>query len=478
MRFSRPFAVTASVALVCVLSVQDASGQGLFRRLRERIGNAAGTGNAPAANPTPRLPARPIPSASSEASARQSVEQANRPLAENTSNLPSARYRLPGQPDVAPSNRYSPVRPAGGTNTSSGFGRSILAPLDGDLDESLEGDVDKDLNGAASSARLSNAASLGIKGIAANPGYPGVRVTEILPHSETISAGLRVGDYIFAIDERPTPTVPQLADEVSARRPGDKVRLRIGRQGRVFEIDVPLVTSPAVVASPTAQVSFNEARRFDPSERFSPPPVPSLPSPAATVNQSDRQLGAQVINLSGRRGVRIESIDEGGPADSAGFRIGDEIVAVDGNLVSDARTLRRLLASLPQESVEVRFIRGDRLVNETVDFAASLASPSRASSPESDTSQSVDSPPVASTPLDGIGAVLGVWLASGAEAKSSKEAAKANEGDFDSVLELPPPESATKVAPANEPKADPKKIRDEIESLKEKLKRLEAELEK
>jgi len=59
---------------------------------------------------------------------------------------------------------------------------------------------------------------------------------------------------------------------------------------------------------------------------------------------------AQSLNLKDSRGVLVSGVDPGMPADKAGIREGDVIIAVNGSHVDDSNTLRNRIASTPPGS--------------------------------------------------------------------------------------------------------------------------------
>jgi len=56
---------------------------------------------------------------------------------------------------------------------------------------------------------------------------------------------------------------------------------------------------------------------------------------------------AQSLNLKDSRGVLVDSVDAGSPAEKAGVRVGDVITAVNGARTDDGNTLRNHIAATP-----------------------------------------------------------------------------------------------------------------------------------
>ncbi len=76
------------------------------------------------------------------------------------------------------------------------------------------------------------------------------------------------------------------------------------------------------------------------------------------------------FNLSDDSGVLVGDVVEEGPADKAGIRRGDVIVAFGGRDVKDARQLRNLVAgSAPGRETSVKLIRGGKIMTVDVKIA-------------------------------------------------------------------------------------------------------------
>jgi S1-C subfamily serine protease len=73
------------------------------------------------------------------------------------------------------------------------------------------------------------------------------------------------------------------------------------------------------------------------------------------------------FDLPADSGVRIESVERGSPAASAGLARGDVIVAIDGTAVRNIDTLQRLLgADVIARRIEVLVVRRDRTLTVAV----------------------------------------------------------------------------------------------------------------
>ncbi|MEL6109560.1 MAG: PDZ domain-containing protein [Planctomycetota bacterium] len=400
-----------AVFAFCALA-PECQGQGLIQRLRDRIrGAAQATPNA--------LPARPIPSPTDGAAAGP------------TSNYRSRVVPIPAEVD---GNRASgrDVRQAGAeqeldeARLQSGFGASILArpPL-------------------TSVAQP----SIGIQGVNANPGYPGVEVRRFDPISKADEAGLQTGDFIFAVDGIATPNTKVLVDQVSKYKPGETIRLRIGRDGQVSDIVVPLVARQTSKAPPTEALS----------------PAPRTVQPVVT--QELRQLGVEFEDLAGSRGARVVAIESGSAAANSGLQVDDRIVAIDNRLVTGSRALMSQLSRLQNDAAELRVVRGQQLLQVELSLRGTNGPDSIENQNESGT-PTLAAPRPESAPSGSMFGGLGAALGGVFGAEKPTEPASADDKD---ALALPDPVDQSKQADDS--------VRDEIAALKERLKELESKLE-
>jgi serine protease DegQ len=76
---------------------------------------------------------------------------------------------------------------------------------------------------------------------------------------------------------------------------------------------------------------------------------------------------AQSLKLSAVRGVLITQVERGSPADTAGIKPGDILVAVNDRAVADTTTMLNLIASLqPGQQAAIRLTRNQAGIDLSV----------------------------------------------------------------------------------------------------------------
>lgn len=68
----------------------------------------------------------------------------------------------------------------------------------------------------------------------------GVYIDSIMVNSAAEKGGLKKGDVITAIDDEKTNSSPQLQEIIAVHRPGDKIKLKVDRQGKTIDLTVTL----------------------------------------------------------------------------------------------------------------------------------------------------------------------------------------------------------------------------------------------
>jgi len=166
----------------------------------------------------------------------------------------------------------------------------------------------------------------------------GALVVDVTSGSPAERAGLQAGDVITAVDGQPVDTENDLADRITAHKPGDTVSLTVERPGEEpREVTVELGAQPEdeslaylglrYVPSPRLGTG---GREWLPFERFRDLPFDELP-----FSFPDGDLA----------GVVVQHVVEDSPALAAGLKAGDVITALDGEPVESAQALTESIAA-------------------------------------------------------------------------------------------------------------------------------------
>lgn len=171
------------------------------------------------------------------------------------------------------------------------------------------------------------------------PGEYGVLVMEVAEESPAAKAGIRENDVIIEFNGIRVEGEVQFGRLVRETPPGRTVPVKIVRDGKTQEIKVTLGSRRPIAIGPDF--------RFDlriPEIRI-PPIVVQLGGYSllgVRVQDLTEQLG-EYFGVPEGRGVLVTFVRAGSPAERAGLRAGDVIIAVDDTDVRNVREFTRVL---------------------------------------------------------------------------------------------------------------------------------------
>ncbi|MFC6124176.1 serine endoprotease DegQ [Citrobacter bitternis] len=160
----------------------------------------------------------------------------------------------------------------------------------------------------------------------------GAFVSEVLPNSGSAKAGIKSGDVIVSLNDKPLNSFAELRSRIATTEPGAKVKLGILRDGKPQDIEVTLDKSTSSSAS---------------AELISPT--------LQGASLSDGQL------KDGTKGINIENVEKGSAAAQAGLHKDDVIIGINRTQVQSIAELRKVLETKPSV-IALQIIRG----NETL----------------------------------------------------------------------------------------------------------------
>jgi serine protease Do len=162
------------------------------------------------------------------------------------------------------------------------------------------------------------------------------------PKGPAEEAGVKPGDVVVAVDDRPVADNGDLSRYIASHPPGTKVHLKILRDGAEKTLAVTLGTFP------------DENQQADEGEK-----------------EGKAQLGMTLRNLSpdlaerlelprGTKGVVVMDVEAGEAAEEAGLQRGDVIVSVNGAPVEGVDTFEAEVAKAKSEGLaRLRVRRGN-----------------------------------------------------------------------------------------------------------------------
>ena len=157
----------------------------------------------------------------------------------------------------------------------------------------------------------------------------GAFVSEVLPNSGSAKAGVKSGDVIVSLNDKPLSSFAELRSRIATTEPGAKVKLGLIREGKPLTVEVTLDKSTSSSAS---------AEQISPALQGAP--------------LSDGQL------KNGTKGISVTTVEKSSPAAQAGLHQDDVIVGVNRTRVQSIAEMRKVLESKPAV-IALQIIRGN-----------------------------------------------------------------------------------------------------------------------
>ena len=180
----------------------------------------------------------------------------------------------------------------------------------------------------------------------------------------------RPGQSQVYVDDEPVGSTSQQGRLKLTRLAAGDHRVRISLSGyQDHEETVTLTAGEVTTVAATLQQPA--------APQVSPPPLPPPTEETPTVNPGQAgYLGVQAMpqQPAGARGVVISGVMPGGPADQAGLKTYDTILAVNGQQVTTPQELRGALAGHQAgEVVQITWYNGSTNVTRQIRLAAAPA---------------------------------------------------------------------------------------------------------
>ncbi|KEA53133.1 MULTISPECIES: serine endoprotease DegP [Mangrovibacter] len=155
----------------------------------------------------------------------------------------------------------------------------------------------------------------------------GAFVSQVLPNSSAAKAGIKAGDVIVSMNDKPINSFAALRAEIGSMPVGSKMKLGLLREGKRIDVNVELQQS--------SQNQVDSSSIFSGIE------------------------GAEMSNRAGKdKGVVVNSVKAGSQAARIGLKKGDIIVGANQQPVNNIAELRKILDSKPSV-LALNIQRGD-----------------------------------------------------------------------------------------------------------------------
>ncbi len=209
-------------------------------------------------------------------------------------------------------------------------------------------------------------------------GTKGARVERVQAGGPAEKAGIKADDVIVAVDDVLVAGEASVREWLGDRKPGDRVKLGVLREGKRQTIEVALGERPEMKDLGWLKDSpgvITMDGRFPENFDFEMPALMQI--------GGGPRLGVAILPLTDQlrehfgvekgKGVLVSSVSKGSAAERAGVRAGDVIVAVDGDTIDSAGDIGRVLrkGGDAQKTVNVEVVR-DR---QRQTFSATVETP-------------------------------------------------------------------------------------------------------
>ncbi|MDE1189835.1 MAG: serine endoprotease DegQ [Pantoea sp.] len=157
----------------------------------------------------------------------------------------------------------------------------------------------------------------------------GAFVSEVLPKSAAEKAGIKAGDIITSVNDKAITSFSELRVKIGTTPPGQQVKLGLLRDGKPITVNVTLDQSAQTTAS---------AQLLSPALQ------------GATLSDGNTKAGD--------KGVKVDTVEKGTPAEQVGLQKDDVIVGVNRNRTESLAEMRKVLETKPPV-LALNVVRGE-----------------------------------------------------------------------------------------------------------------------
>ena len=184
------------------------------------------------------------------------------------------------------------------------------------------------------------------------PTVTGVELTLITDGGPAQAQGLRLYDVLVAVDEQPIGRVGQLQQTIAMRRPGDRIDVKVYRDGRPLTVEIrlgeaPLQREPVVaVAEPVREERMDDKLGL-------------------RIEDMTRQNAAE-FGYDDVEGPVITDVQVNGPAARRGLTPGWRVLEINRQVVEDAGDVRRIMSRVGRGDIVTLHLAAPNAIRQIV----------------------------------------------------------------------------------------------------------------
>jgi len=176
----------------------------------------------------------------------------------------------------------------------------------------------------------------------------GVVVSSVTPGGPADQAGLKIGDTITSVNGKPVKTGDELVADITAEKPGTKVKIGYERGGKSSEATVTVADRAKLYGNTTANEEGPGNEEEPASGKL------GISVRAITPDMADR------LDIPANKGVIVTDVKPGSFAEDIGLSRGDVILEVNKQPVNSEDDFRRITSQLKSGQDVVFLVRQGR----------------------------------------------------------------------------------------------------------------------
>jgi serine protease Do len=186
----------------------------------------------------------------------------------------------------------------------------------------------------------------------------GVTISSVTSGGPADQAGLKIGDTITSVNGKPVKNGDELVGDISAEKPGSKIKIGYERAGKTEET--------SVTVADRAKLYGNTNTNDQESENEEQPAASKLGLSVRNItpDMADR------LGISANKGVIVSDVKAGSFADDLGFTRGDVILEINKQAVNNEDDFRKITGQLKSGQDVVFLVRQGRGRQASTGFLA------------------------------------------------------------------------------------------------------------